>query len=35
VLAARPTDEALAATAEAHAAQTGGPVAGRRLEEVR
>jgi RNA polymerase sigma-70 factor (ECF subfamily) len=34
ILAARPTDDALAATAEARAAQTCGPVAGRRLEAV-
>jgi RNA polymerase sigma-70 factor, ECF subfamily len=35
VLAARPTDDALAATAEARAARTCESVAGRRLEEVR
>jgi RNA polymerase sigma-70 factor, ECF subfamily len=35
VFAARPTDDAPAATAGARAAQTGGPVPSRRLEEVR
>jgi RNA polymerase sigma-70 factor, ECF subfamily len=35
VRAPRPTDEALAATAQARGAQTYGPVAGRQLDEVR